>query len=205
MLRILVFAFALGLALPLRAGEALLPAYFDVVGVAENDVLFLREKPDAASPVLGQLSPHRRNVEIVGLSEDGKWGQLTEGEGNAWVTMRYLKRVPGQADEALPEKLSCFGSEPFWVLRLNGESSAFDELDGKEVPLSPVWSGKAEGQPPTEFGLTLKGADGAQVHAVIGRGLCSDGMSERTYGYSIRAILSGSLGKRMMSGCCTLP
>ena len=188
----------------LRAGGDLLPAYYDVSGVAADDVLNLRAAPDAGAAIVGRLPPNRRNVEIIGLSEDGKWGLLAAGEGSAWVALRYLSRVPGQDERALPARLSCFGAEPFWALRLGPDSGAFDEPEGVETPMRRLWSGPAEGAPPLEFGLVLQGR-GAGLQAVISRGLCSDGMSGRPHGFSIRAILSGDLGPRMVSGCCTLP
>ncbi len=205
MLRHALAALAISLALPLKAVAGLLPAYFDVAGVPAGEVLDLRAAPDTGAAVLGHLPANRRNVEIVALSENGKWGLMAYADGSAWVAMKFLKRAERQADETLPEKLGCFGNEPFWALRLNGDSGVFDELEGQAVPMTRQWSGPPQGGAPQSFGLVLKGADGAALHGVISRGLCSDGMSERPFGYSIRAILSGSLGARMLAGCCTLP
>ncbi len=204
-----------------RQGAPLLPAYYDVVagsragGNAQADagsgqdagqeIVYLRRRPDAGSEIVGQLPPNRRNVEIVALSEDGAWGLMAEGEGGAWAPMARLSLADGQDEERLPENLGCFGSEPFWILRMRGDEVAFDEIDGNEISMTPRWQGHAEGRPPQSYALVLDGADGGTLNALIRREQCSDTMSDRPYGFSIDAILGGKLGQRMLSGCCSLP
>ncbi len=90
------------------------------------------------------------------------------------------------------------------VLQVLRSEAVFDELEGATTRLKPVWTGTAEGMPPNDFGARFEG-DGVSIHAVIRRGVCSDGMSARPHGFSINAILSGKLGQRMVSGCCSLP
>ena len=199
--------------------HGMLPAYFDVIAGKEageasaggkadapdGGIVYLRRAPDPASEIVGQLPANRRNVEIVGLSEDGAWGLMAEGDGGAWAPMARLSRADGQDDARLPRNLGCFGSEPFWILRLRGEAAAFDEIDSNEISLSPRWQGHAEGRPPQSYALVLDSAEGGTVHALIRRAQCSDGSSDRPYGFSIDVILGGKLGNRMLSGCCSLP
>ena len=180
------------------------PAYFDVVGVAENDVLNLRAGPGAAYPVVGRLMPDARNIPVVDQSPDGKWALLRHGEGIAWASLKYLSRRPGQDGYRLPASLDCAGGEPFWGLQISENMAVFDDIEGQSVKLDRLWDGKAIGWQPYKYGLRLEG-DQSAIHAVINRGQCDDGMSDYVYGFSIEAILSGDLGDALLVGCCALP
>ncbi len=185
------------------AGERLLPALFDVVGVAENDVLNMRRGPSAATPVVGALAPDAKGIEVVGTARGGRWGLVRNGEGAAWVAMRYLRRQPGQNDEAVPAFLRCSGSEPFWTLDLEGETARFATLNGGAFSLGRLWDGPPAGRPAQVLGLRLEGA-GNGLAAVLRREACSDGMSDIPYGLSIAAITSGTMGAQLFTGCCSL-
>ncbi len=199
-----ITVFFLALSAPHARAEGLLPAYFDVTGVRADDVLNLRRGPDARTPIVDTLPPDATGVVVVARSDDGKWGMVRYNEGTAWASLRFLQRAPGQGDEQLPHILACGGNEPFWGLSLSLGNAVFDEPGGAKITLQQVWEGSAAGMQPHDFGVRLQN-ETAQIHAVISRGQCSDGMSDMTYGFSIRAILSGSLGKRMLAGCCALP
>ncbi len=185
------------------ASEELLPALFDVVGVAENDVLNMRAGPSAATPIVGALAPDATGVEVVGTARDGRWGLVRNGEGAAWVSMRYLRREPGQIDEAVPATLHCGGAEPFWSLDLEGGAARFATAGGGELSLVRVWDGPPAGRPPQILGLRLEEA-GSDLVAVLRREACSDGMSDIPYGLSIVAVTSGAAGEGMVAGCCSL-
>ena len=58
-------ALLLALALPSGAAAKGLPALHDVTGVAADDVLNVRARPDASAPVLGALTPDATGVEVV--------------------------------------------------------------------------------------------------------------------------------------------
>ena len=60
MIRVLILLLAL--ALPLRAEE--FPAAYAVTGVASNDVLNIRARPDAGSAIIGSLAPDATGVEV---------------------------------------------------------------------------------------------------------------------------------------------
>jgi len=62
---------------------------FDVVLVAEDDTLNLRERPDPKSPVLATLAPDAKGLAATGRTESG-WRELTVGERTGWVNERYL-------------------------------------------------------------------------------------------------------------------
>ena len=203
---VMLFALALGAGAALAQDpppEPLLPALYDVTGVADDDVLNLRAGPDSSTPVVGALPPDARGVEVLSLSGNGRWGLVATAEGASWASMHYLARQPGQPGDRLPRPLLCSGTEPFWSLELQPREAVFERMDGAPVRLRPVWEGPPEGRRPFALGLRLEGA-GAGLQAVVTRELCFDGMSERAYGLSIFAILSGGLGEGMLSGCCSL-
>lgn len=74
-----------------------------VVGVAEDDVLWLREdKPDhlgLLSPKLGKLAPDARCIPIR-MHPPGQWVLLTQPNGEpGWTNARYLEEEPSGACE----------------------------------------------------------------------------------------------------------
>jgi len=193
------------LSLPLMAQEdAFYPAYHRVAGVAADDVLNLRAGPGASREIIGTLAPDASPVVVVGQSADGRWGLVRMEDGAGWASLRYLERLPGQDSFRLPLALNCSGTEPFWSLDIGPQRARYSALDGDGADFARAWDGLAQNMRPRQYGLRLVG-DRAQLHAVITRGICSDGMSDRVYGFSISAILGGSAGPGIVTGCCALP
>lgn len=56
---------ALGLLWPGLAAAQVLPALYDVAGVAGDDVLNVQVGPDADSAAMGSLPPNAKAVELV--------------------------------------------------------------------------------------------------------------------------------------------
>ncbi|WP_145953393.1 peptide-binding protein [Oceaniglobus indicus] len=102
-----------------------LPALHDVVGVAENDTPNLRAEPDWKAPLVATLPFDARDIEVVAENADGTWGRINMGEGTAWAALRFLGRQPGQDDRDFPDPLRCFGTEPFWSLKVTADASVF--------------------------------------------------------------------------------
>ncbi len=197
------------LSLPLRAQEdTFYPAYHRVVGVAADDVLNLRAGPGAGHAIVGSLAPDASPVVVVSQSEYGRWGLVrikSDGDYAAgWASLRYLERLPGQDSSRLPPTLACSGSEPFWSLDLGPQRARYSDLLTDGALLERVWDRLALNMRPRQYGLALNG-DGAQIRAVITRGLCSDGMSDRVYGFSASVIRDGAVGQGIVTGCCALP
>ncbi|WP_108258338.1 COG3650 family protein [Mangrovicoccus ximenensis] len=190
-------ALALVLAPGLAAAETgPLPARYDVTEDAA-----LHAAPDAASPETGSAGAGKR-LEILGFSEDGAWAQTGRGEGAAWLPTGKLARVEGTAD-GLP--LRCHGTEPFWGLNL--ASAFFAEYERPEHPEEPLqvtgrddalaYSGRAR--------LWTFVGDGMRGHLVVRNEACSDGMSDRPYGFSATLSLAETAGAvHLRLGCCTL-
>lgn len=181
----------------------LFPAFYDVTGVASNDVLNVRAGTGASHPIIEKLAYNDRYIEIVEVSENGKWGLIGYPGGSGWASMRYLKRQPGQDGPNLPRPLSCGGNEPFWDIKFSRHGNEFTEMGEMSHQLNTVWEGIPDGMLPVIYGIRMVGG-GDKMDVVITRSRCSDGMSDYTYGFEVNALLSGALGNRMLTGCCSL-
>ncbi len=183
--------------------QTLLPAYYSVTHVAVNDVLNVREGPGASFPVISTFQPNSRDIEVVGLSDDQKWALVAMPENHGWVSLRFLNRQAGQNSTDLPRPISCFGTEPFWNLQLDKAGAKFGQFGTEQQSLETKWHDKAAGMGPYTYGALLQGRD-VEIHAVIERTICSDGMSDRLYGLSISAFYTGVLETELYTGCCVL-
>lgn len=191
------------------AKQNVFPALYQVTNVATNDVLNVRQGTDASSPILGTILPYDF-VEVLRVSADGKWGLVGLSEGNGWASMQYLAREVGQQyTEETPLSLNCFGTEPFWSLDLstNIDVNVFSQMGSEPLTLPSTHGGVHGGVDAYSYPIKLV-QDGGELNAVIFRRQCSDGMSDREYGFEIYAFLSGNLitepFPRMLNGCCTL-
>jgi uncharacterized membrane protein len=198
-------------ALPLRlllltlgaAGAAQadpLPATFQVAGVAEGDVLNIRAEPSAGSAIVGTIGPYGFGVEVLRLSDDGKWGLVGLPEGNGWVAMRYLRPAPATDPALVPRPLTCHGTEPFWTLGLFPKGAEWTTPDTPRTDLTV----SSEGVAPEGYLIRAEEGPTRVFHLIIGRGFCSDGMSDREFGLEARLFLESPDGNRLLQGCCTL-
>lgn len=195
MIRLLILMLAL--ASPLRAED--LPAFHAVTGVAANDVLNIRERPDAGSPVLGTLAPDATGVEVIATS--GSWALVNAGEGSGYAALRYLAREPGPGWDTLQAPLTCFGTEPFWSLEIDPQAGETryrtpESEDPGVAPLATAWPG-LPWAPSAAVGLE-------EGLAVMQPRQCSDGMSDRRYGIAVDIFRNDSGGAERLSGCCSL-
>lgn len=195
MIRLLVLFVVL--ASPLKAEK--FPALYAVTGVAADDVLNIRAQPDAASPIIGMLSPDATGVEVLATS--GNWALLNSGEGSGYASMRFLAREPGRAWNALQTPLTCLGTEPFWSLKIDPQRGTThfltpDDQAPASQPMTGLWPAQPWAQS-AAVGL----ADGM---AVLTGAECSDGMSDRSYGIAVDIFRTGPAGGDRLSGCCLL-
>lgn len=177
-----------------------LPAQFRVEGVAADDVLNIRAEPRASSARVGALGPFTTDVEVLALSANGRWGRIGMPEGNGWVAMRYLARQPLPEGQVIPRPLSCLGTEPFWRIGLLRRGDEFQRMGEDRVALEPV----AEAAEEDGYQADLSAADGTNYRLAVTRGQCSDGMSDREFGWSARLSLRSARGLETLAGCCTL-
>lgn len=197
----------LALLLPGLAGaEGSLPAWHDVAGVAANDVLNVRQLPDAASPILGSLAPDLTGIEVVAQSEDGKWGRVNIGEVSGWASMAFLLRQEQPDWFALQSALQCSGTEPFWAFHLDpvAKRITMSSADARSLmmDISGLWPG--ESWRPS-LGVSFAGM-GQSGMAVARAETCSDGMSDMAFGLALDLFLRSEAGGEPLAlrGCCTL-
>lgn len=172
-----------------------LPARFTVEGVAAGDALNVRAAPSASAPVLATLPPGSTGVEILERSPDGRWGLTPLRGGSGWVALRFLAPEP-PSPTPLPRPLLCRGTEPFWALTVTAEGAAFETPERGPVPLRPL--GEAAG---FSGGVLAFDAGGETLDLTVVRKTCSDGMSDRPYGF---AALVWNRGETFLEGCCAL-
>lgn len=192
---------AAGLSAPGSAVADTFPALYSVTGVRSDDVLNVRAVPNASASQLGYLEPDATGVEVIALSDNGRWGQVNMVERAGWVSMRYMTRddAPEWYSGAAP--LSCLGTEPFWSVTasLPGNTVTFST---PEVTLNSTT--QADALPGTVFprtlALPLRGD--AEGMIVVRAESCFDNMSDRAYG--LTALLYRADTAEGYAGCCLL-
>lgn len=196
-MRWLALALCITCAAPALATQDGWPALHDVTGVAADDVLNIRARPDADAPIMGTLPPDGTGIEVIRADEALEWGLVNSREMTGWASLRYLARRPGQWDGAFPNVASCFGTEPFWTLRIDGDALVWTTPEEEEAGVVEARLGASARR--DRHGLTGIVGDRALAGVIAGEA-CSDGMSDRAYGLGFDAIF----GDEVLSGCCTL-
>lgn len=208
----LALIFTLLLPLPSHAAADGWPALYDVSGVAAGDVLNIRERPDASSPVVGTFTPDAKNVEVIRANDEGTWGLVNTGERSGWASLAYLVRQSGQVG-GMPAIRQCFGTEPFWTLDHAGSELRLSTMDGQT--LEGLVSGRfASRSRPDRFvyegRLLSQDAGPLAITMALRLEACSDGMSDRAYGIDIDMLVrdgDAKDGRRrpfLYSGCCSI-
>lgn len=179
------------------ASAQIFPALYAVTGVAEDDVLNVRQAPDAGSPILGILAPDATGVEVIAVS-DG-WALVNLGDGSGYASLSFLEREEVPEWNTLERPLTCLGTEPFWSLAIDpaAGTAAFStpETPQQDLPISNSWRGS-----PWAPAAALQLPDGM---AVLYPAECSDGMSDRSYGIVADLFLNGQ-DRQRLSGCCLM-
>lgn len=200
MFRILAALTALFFATAADAQD--IPALYSVHGVANHDVLNIRQEPSARSPIVGGFRPRERGIEVVGLSEDRRWGLVRTQEGVGWSAIRYLRQERADTWQEGQQPLTCFGTEPFWSLNLflPTNRAEFEDLatGGFEVRTNAPLMNLT--RHPATMALSFVGA--RQGFMAIRQGVCSDGMSDRLYGLEVQVYWADQ--REGLSGCCML-
>lgn len=195
-----IMATFLVILLPALALAQTFPAAYSVRGVAANDVLNIRAEPSAKAGVLGEIGPYALNIEVLALSSDGKWGQISTPEGNGWVAMAYLDLIEPIDPHMVQRPLSCLGTEPFWSVSLYPRGAEYNSPDTGAVPLVVTHEAVAA----QGFLVQLEEGPTLNRTLVITREACSDSMSDRAFGFSTRMFTEAPDGNTVLHGCCTL-
>jgi serine protease Do len=68
---------------------------YRVVGVAQNDVLKVRQRPSPDAPIVAVLAPETTGIEVIRYQEvpdQNPWALIRHGANEGWVNSRYLRR-----------------------------------------------------------------------------------------------------------------
>lgn len=191
---------------PGLAVAQVLPALYDVTGVAGSDVLNIRANADVNSAIVATLRPDAKDVEVVALSPDGKWAQINDAEAVGWASLRFLRKQNRPDWLALQYSLECSGTEPFWTLFIDPpvKSAHINTPDeeGPEMDILGYWPGTA--MQPTA--VVQFASDDKNAIAVLRGQACLDGMSDQKFGISLDLFQQASPEKpgQTLHGCCRL-
>ncbi|GLS86180.1 hypothetical protein GCM10010873_11540 [Cypionkella aquatica] len=191
---------------PTVAAAQVLPALYDVAGVAGDDVLNIRANADASSPVLASLPADATSVEVVALSPDGKWAQLNAGESSGWAALRFLQRQDRPDWFTLEYSLQCSGTEPFWTLFIEPQTKSAHintpDEEGPELDIAAQWPGN----PSNQTAAVQYSSEDAGGIAVLRGQACSDGMSDQNFGIALDLFKAASANQpaQTLHGCCNL-
>lgn len=184
--------------------DRILPALFDVTGVAANDVLNVRTGPGADFEVIGALDPHAKGIEVVATNDSHSWGMIAFQGQTGWVAMRFMQVQDAQDAEAFPRRIACSGTEPFWSIAFQpGNLVVLDRPDQGQNLLTLGWVGLSRNSYISSYGFEVTGGT-LSASGTIRRQMCSDGMSDITYGWAVDMISEEQGQRELLSGCCSL-
>ncbi|SMX33775.1 COG3650 family protein [Maliponia aquimaris] len=175
------------------------PALFNVKDVNEGDVLNMRTRPTDLGTVIGSLPFDAKHVEVV--EEKKGWGRVNTDGLSGWVSLEFLERQEGTE---LPDgyQFKCFGTEPFWSATvIQGDTLTFTrpDDDDKAFTVGQLATASSREHPHALLGSKL----GENITLVVTQELCSDGMTDYTFGFSGAAVIGG-YDTQVYSGCCSL-
>lgn len=179
-----------------------IPALYDVTGLGQDQSLPVRENPRASAPEVGALPAGSTEVEVVALSESGRWGRINvEGVGG-WVELDYLLRrpLPAARETRFDAPLNCWGDAPVWSLQTLG-----DGLVTMSTPENEVMSLSAVARVRTaQTDMLEASGEAGETTAMVRPALCRDGSGSGQYGLQIDLLLRRDQAMTPMSGCCSL-
>lgn len=183
------------------------PTYHRVIGVAADDVLNVRAEPSARSADIGDLAHDARRIEAFEFDATGNWARIALNERDGWISTRFLTRdaVPTLGDTTIPEGIICGGTEPFWALGLYGEDARYSHPVDGDINFAFDSIVVAEGRLGSPALVTISAENTRVIEATLAGATCFDGMSDRSYAWSITMQMIAPGQRRFLSGCCQLP
>ncbi|MGJ8585442.1 MAG: hypothetical protein ACSHXD_15210 [Marinosulfonomonas sp.] len=192
------------------ADQATAQSQYSVVGVAEGDTLNMRAGiPETAdfreAGIIGEIPPNASGILTTGVSfetEDGAlWSEIRYGNVVGWVNAAYLTR--DHSKDWNPDRLSCFGTEPFWNVEFIGEQATFSGLEREDTVFELLAAVRARNRRDIWQLQWLSPATAEFLTTVVmERDSCTDGMSDLNFGLEV--LVQGlSDDERPLSGCCS--
>ncbi|WP_439122235.1 hypothetical protein [Marivita sp.] len=183
------------------------PTYHRVTGVAATDTLNVRAEPSANSADIGDLAHDARQIEAFEFDATGRWARIALNERDGWVATRFLTsdEVNTIGASSVPAGLVCGGTEPFWALGLYGEDARYSHPVDGDTDFAFDSVTVAEGRLGSPALVTLATENTQVIEATVSGAECSDGMSDRSYGWTVTMQLIAPGKRRLLTGCCHLP
>lgn len=189
----------LALLAALAAGPAAAgPVYFE----APKRSLEARDAPGGA--VVGLLPGGPGFIEALELDPSGAWALVALAESGGWIPVAGLTSAepPTLPGTPIPDGLRCLATEPFWSLRFDAEGVVHDSPDTGETPVTLSVAAWPEGAAlPLPIRVTGAGVD---LAGLLSHAACSDGMSDRPYGWTLSIAPRGGAARGAVA-CCLLP
>ncbi|WP_404864284.1 COG3650 family protein [Georhizobium sp. MAB10] len=180
-----------------------LPALYAVTGVEPGDELNIRLEPRSNADIIGRLPPQSAGIEVV--SRRGNWLQINSNEASGWVAARFLEREAGAPQSGvLPERLACFGTEPFWSVVAAGTSITYNTPDNPDGTLFSIRHVTGAMNSPSPHWIILGERQEQSMTAVVMPQACSDGMSDRMFGLATTIVIDSGDTATGLSGCCSI-
>ncbi|PRY23054.1 hypothetical protein CLV78_105106 [Aliiruegeria haliotis] len=203
-LKILIATFLVCLLATVATAAELfhMPALYKVTGVASDDTLNVRAGPFSGADKLDELAHDATGIEVIALNEEATWGQIGSPETNGWVSMAYLTAMPDTAP-GIPPGMSCGGTEPFWGITFHGATADYSDPVESFPSLSVTTARSAIRSDPAQFGFEAATPTG-RISGSIDATRCSDGMSDREFGWRVILLRRDADGASLERGCCTL-
>lgn len=178
----------------------ILPTFFQADGIDAPNVLRIRAEPSRDAAVVGTERAGARNIEVVEIDASGNWARVHVGGVTGWARMAQLSPQAAVWDAGkLPPTLRCFGRNPVWSFRIEGDSvllSTAARADAR-LRLNDVLDTRVPRDPRRAFVATT---GGQSITAVMVPKLCTDPRDGNVYGLDVTVILDG----RMETGCCSI-
>jgi len=182
------------------------PSYYNLTELEADDTLNVRAEPFGTAEIIGTIPPGAQDIEIGVRDASGNWGRIIWNETSGWIAIRFLEQVEPRKflETALPDGLTCSGTEPFWGLSLRAGGAFFSTPNNELISLKHRLTQVAAGRADFPISLNFDSETHVTVPIIRPAG-CNDGMSDRLYPWSIDMIVQSSGQQGFLSGCCHLP
>lgn len=184
---------------PMLVAAQTFPALYDVIGVADNDVLNIRATPSGSAQIVAALAPDALNIEVTATNDAATWARINSGENIGWVSLSYLSRQPEHPERPLARQLACFGTEPFWSAEITPHQKV-----RFSSPTTDYETPGAGAIIPANGRLDVFGMSYGNSVAIFRRAQCSDGMSDQLYGLQVDLFKQHNSSQSVYSGCCSI-
>lgn len=207
-----------------------LPVY-QVNRVAADDTLNFRAVSGVDGDVISKIPHNAKFIKSTGKTRKlgrSVWVEIYWGGKRGWVNKYYLleqKRVGGtkSVGQKKPEKkkvtprkksdkakdkqtkksavyMQCSGTEPFWTIKVTEKQMEVHVMDAEKYQVAVDFRKQSANN--TSIAVVAGRRGNAFTSAFLQKvEVCSDGMSDKQYPYSVTALLNG---RRVVSGCCSI-